>query len=140
MLGIRMNTTINQNDNKKKLNFTTVDDPDVMDQFIANKNSHHLNQTQGTSLIIEPMLSLIWQDSYTFFSQESLTGTTYTPSLNISLIITKYLNNLKQNKAIIIISINKHILVKEPTQVLRSERKELQRPLQYDIWIFVVVC
>ena len=39
---------------------------------IAERNSHHLNQAQGTPLTIEPLLSLIGTDSFTSFSQELL--------------------------------------------------------------------
>ena len=69
-----------------------------MEQFIAERNSHHLNQAQGTPLIIEPLLSLIGTESFTFFSQESLNGKVDIDSLKMSPTMTKYLKNLKQKK------------------------------------------
>ena len=59
----------------KNLQFQTIDDPEIMEQVIAERNSHHLNQAQGTPLTIEPLLSLIGTDSYTSFSQEILNKT-----------------------------------------------------------------
>ena len=48
--------------------FKTIDDPEIMEQVIADRNFHHLNQAQGTPLTIEPLLSLIGTDNYTSFS------------------------------------------------------------------------
>ena len=72
-----------------KLTVQTVDDPEIMEQVIAERNSHHLNQAQGTPLTIEPLLSLIGTDSFTSFSQELLNGTFNLTSLPLSPTIKK---------------------------------------------------
>ena len=41
-----------------------------MEQIIAERNSNHLNQAQGTPLTIEPLLSLISTDSFTSFLKD----------------------------------------------------------------------
>ena len=72
-----------------------------MEQVIAERNAHHLNQAQGNPLTIEPLLSLIGTDSFTSFSQESLNGTSNLISLPLSPTIKKYLKKLKQNSKIV---------------------------------------
>ena len=72
-----------------------------MEHRIANINIHYLYQTQGTPLTIETILSLMGQNIYTSVSQQLLNDKVDTSSLNLSPIITKYLNNLKQNNKII---------------------------------------
>ena len=69
--------------------FKTVDDPEIMEQVIAERNSHHLNQVQGNPLTVEPLLLLIGTDSFTSFSQELLTGTPDLTSLPLSSTIKK---------------------------------------------------
>ena len=64
--------------------FKTVDDPEIMEREIVERNSHNFNQAQGTPLTIEPLLSLIGTDRCTFFSQELLNGTSYLTSLPLS--------------------------------------------------------
>ena len=102
-IDIPVDENINWNDIKKNpnLQFKTIDDPEIMEQVIADRNSHHLNQAQGTPLTIEPLLFLIGTDSFTSFSQELLNGKADIASLQMSPTITKYLKNLKQNKEVI---------------------------------------
>ena len=78
--------------------FKTVDDPEIMEQVIVERNSHHLNQAKGTPLTIEPLLSLIGTDSFTSFFQELLNGTPDLTPLPLSPKIKNYLKNLQQNK------------------------------------------
>ena len=66
-----------------------------MEQIIAERNSHHLNQAQGTPLTIEPLLSSIGTDSFTSFSQELLNGTSNLSSLPLSPTIKKISQELK---------------------------------------------
>ena len=91
------------------LQFKITDDPEIMEQVIAERNSHHLNQAQGTPLTIEPLISLIGTDSYTSFSQELLNGKADLDPLMLSPTMTKYVKNLKQNKEIISTTTNKFI-------------------------------
>ena len=43
----------------KNLQFKTIADPILIDQLIADRNAHHLNQADGTPFTIELLLSLI---------------------------------------------------------------------------------
>ena len=54
------------------LQFKTIDNPEIIEKVITDRNTYHSNQAQGTLLTIGPMLSLIGTDSYTSFSQELL--------------------------------------------------------------------
>merc|ERR1711865_401610 len=85
-IDIPIDKTIKWNDIKQTPNllFKTVDDPEIMEQAIAERNTHHLNQAQGTPLTIEPLLSLIGTDSFTSFSQELLDGTAKLSPLKLS--------------------------------------------------------
>ena len=96
-IDIPIDEKIKWNDIKKTPNllFKTIDDPEIMEQVIVKRNSHHLNQAQGTPLTIKPLLSLIGTDSFTSFSQELLNGTSNLSSLPLSPTIKKYLKNLK---------------------------------------------
>ena len=95
-IDIPIDETIKWNDIKKTPNllFKTVDDPEIMEQVITERNSHHLNQAQGTPLPIASLLSLIGTDSFTSFSQELSNGTSDLTSLSLSPTIKKYLKNL----------------------------------------------
>ena len=110
-IDIPIDKTIEWNDIKQTPNllFKTVDDPEIMEQVIAERNSHHLNQAQGTPLTIEPLLSLIGTDSFTSFSQELLNETANLSPLTLSPTIKKYLKKLKQNKEIVSTKTNNNI-------------------------------
>ena len=102
IIDIPVDENINWNDIKQpNLQFKTIDDPEIMEQVIVDRNSNHLNQAQCTQLTIELLLSLIGTYSFTSFSQELLIGKADIESLKMSPTITKYLNNLKQNKEVI---------------------------------------
>ena len=68
-----------------------------MEQVIAERSSHHLNQAQGAPLIIEPLLSLIGTDSFTSFSQELLNRKADIYSSKISPTIKKSLAQKKNH-------------------------------------------
>ena len=87
-----------------------------MEQVIAERNSHHLKQAQGTPLTVEPLLSLIGTDSFTSFSQELLNGTSDMILLPLSPTIKKYLHNLQQNKDIVSTKTNNNIPINEYKQ------------------------
>ena len=65
-LDIPEDETIGWNDIKEQRNllFKTIDDPEVIEKLIIERNAVHLNQAEGTPLTIEPMISLIGTDSY----------------------------------------------------------------------------
>ena len=94
-IDIPVDEIIKWNDLKTlNLLFNTVDDPEIMEHIIAERNSHHLNQAQVTPLTVESLLSLIGTDSFTSFSQELSNGTSDLTSLPLSSTIKNYLQNL----------------------------------------------
>ena len=82
---------------KQNLKFKTIDDPQLIDQLINERNAHHLNQAQGTPFTIKPILSLIGQERFTSFSQELIYGITDQTNINVSPLIETYLTNFKSN-------------------------------------------
>ena len=76
-LDIPEDETIGWNEIKEQRNllFKTIDDPEVIEKLIIERNAVHLNQAESTPLTIEPMISLIGTDSYTTFGDEILKGT-----------------------------------------------------------------
>ena len=56
----------------KNLHFKTIDDHILIDQLIADRNTKHLNQADGTPFTVEPLLSLVGKNTFTTFSQELL--------------------------------------------------------------------
>ena len=101
---------------KPNLLFKTVDNPEIVEQVIAERNSHHLNQAQETPLKIEPLLSLVGTDSFTSFSQGLLNGSFDLTSLPLSPTIKKYLQNLQQSKKIVSTKTNNNIPFNEYKQ------------------------
>ena len=84
-IDIPVDENINWNDIKQlNLQFKTIDDPEIMEQVIVDRNSNNLNQARCTQLTIEPLLSLIGTDSFTSFSQELLNEKADIKSLKMS--------------------------------------------------------
>ena len=92
-----VSSIINDIKKNKNLQFKTIDDPQLIDKLINERNAHHLNQAQGTHFTIKQLLSLIGQDSFTSFSQELLDGTADLDNINVSPLIKQYLTNLRSN-------------------------------------------
>ena len=84
-IDIPVDENINWNDIKQlNLQFKTIDDPEITEQVIVDRNSNNLNQARCTQLTIEPLLSLIGTDSFTSFSQELLNEKADIKSLKMS--------------------------------------------------------
>ena len=68
-LNIPTDRKINWNNIKqqKNLQFTTINDPEMIESLMIEKNAAHLDQTQGTPLTIESLVSLICTDRFTNF-------------------------------------------------------------------------
>ena len=122
----------NETKSAKNLQFKIIDDPNLIDQVIVDRNANHLSQVDGTPFTVEPLLSLIGKETFTTFSQEILDGKTDISKLQLSPTIQLYTKNLKQNKTIVnsatnnIIPYNEHIEGfknwKEQTTTPPSER------------------
>ena len=67
----------------------TTAGPILIDQLIADRNAKNLNQADGTSFIVETLLSLVGNDTFTTFSQEQLDETIDLFQLQLSPTIQK---------------------------------------------------
>ena len=85
----------------ENLQFKTIYDPILIDQLIADRNAHHLNQADGTPFTIEPLISLIGKVTFTTFSQELLEGKENLSQLDLSLTTRLYIQKLKRKKTIV---------------------------------------
>ena len=99
-----------------------------MEQLVAERNSYHLDQVQGTPLTIESLLSLIGTDSFISFSQELLNGKADITSLKMPPTITKYLNNSQQNKEIISTKTIDHTPLNEYKQGFKKRKESTTTP------------
>ena len=134
-IGIPEDSSIKWNDikNYKGLIFKTISDPEQTDKHYAERNTHHLNQAQGSAFTIESLNRLIGEDSFTSFSDEILNGTADLSKLNLSPIIKKYLQQLKRNKTIITSNKNKTVSLNEFKKGYKYGKKLGQPPLLVDI-------
>ena len=114
-IDIPTDTSVQWNDIKatKNLQFKTIDDPILIDQLIADRNAHHLNQADRTPFTIEPLLSLIGKDTFTTLSQELLEGKANLSQLDLSPTTQLYMEKLKQKKIIVNSPTNTTIPYKE---------------------------
>ena len=99
MIDIPVDNTINRNKIKliKKLPLTIIDDPMVIEKLIFEKNALHLNQAQGTPLLIESLCTKLG-DGFASFADNLLTGTADLSTLKLSSNIREYVEKMKKNK------------------------------------------
>ena len=85
---------------QKMLLLKAIDDSELIEKLIIERNDVHLNQAKGTPMTIEPMTSLIGTYSYTTFGDEILKGTANASEIN-SLAIRKYIQKMTKNEEIL---------------------------------------
>ena len=97
---IPTDNTLGWNDIKKhkNLDFKSIDDPQLIDGYFVEHNSHYLNQSNRIPSTIEPLQCLIGSNSYTSFSENILKIEAQFNHLNLSHNIKHYLKKLKRNK------------------------------------------
>ena len=90
---------IKWNDIKKarNLHFKTIDDADLIEHLMAERNAQHLNQVKGYFFTVEPLATLIRNGNFTSFSEKILKGTANFSILNLTPTIETYLKNLQHN-------------------------------------------
>lgn len=52
----------------KNVKFKTIDNPPLIEELVADHNTHHLNQAQGSPFTIKPLKNLLGNDSNTQFA------------------------------------------------------------------------
>ena len=59
-------------------------DPESINNCLIQRNLAHLNQAQGTPFTVEPLSSLLQDDSFTQFGNESLKGDAHLSNKSLS--------------------------------------------------------
>ena len=88
----------------------------MIDKILFERKADCLNETEGSPLTIEALVSLIGEDSFTIFFQELLGGKTNLFTLQVTQTSKDYLNSLKENRAIVESIDNKTIPYREYVQ------------------------
>ena len=101
-IDVPIDTSIPWNNIKGKKNvlFKTIDNPRLIEELVADRNSHHLNQAQGSSFTVEPLQSLIGPDSDTPFAEALLNGSANLSDIPFTTVTKRYLESMKRNKEI----------------------------------------
>ena len=73
-INISTDSSISWNDvkGKKDVKFKPINDPILIEELIADRNTHHLNQAQSSSFTVEPFKTLLESDSDTVFADTLL--------------------------------------------------------------------
>ena len=85
---------------KKNVLFKTIDNPRLIEELVADRNSHHLNQAQGSPFTVEPIQSLIGPDSDTPFAEALLNGSANLSDIPLTTVTKHYLESMTRNKEI----------------------------------------
>ena len=99
-IDILTDTSIPWNDIKDKNNvvFKTINNPVLIEELVADRNSHHLNQSQGSPFTVESMQSLLETDSDTPFIEVLLNEEANLYQIPQTKATKCYLENLPRNK------------------------------------------
>ena len=71
---------------------------------MSDRNSHHLNQAQGSPFTVEPLQPLLGTDSDTPFAEALLNGNAQLHYIPLIRVTKRYLESLTRNKEFIISS------------------------------------
>ena len=78
--------------------FKTIDNPTLIEELISDRNSHHLNQAQGSPFTVEPLQSLLGTYSDTPFADALLNRDVNLHHLTLAKVTKRYLERLTRNK------------------------------------------
>ena len=81
--------------------FKTIDNPTLIKELVVDRNSHHLNQIQGSPFTVESLASLLETDSDTSFVEALLKGEANLQQIPLTKVTKRYLESLTRNKEII---------------------------------------
>ena len=88
----------------KNVVFKTIENPTLIEELISDRNSHHLNQAQGSHFTSEPLQPLLGTDSDTPFVEALLNGNAQLNNIPLTKVTKRYLESLTRNKEIITFS------------------------------------
>ena len=89
---------------KKNIVFKTIDNTILIEELVAGRNSHHLNQAQGSPFTVEPLQFLLGTDSDNPFAEVLLDGDAsllHVPFTNVTNVTKRYLESVTRNKKIV---------------------------------------
>ena len=81
--------------------FKTIENPTLIKELILDRNSHHINQAQGSPFTVEPLQSLLGTDSDTPLVEALLNENTKLHHIPLTKVTKRYLESLTRNKEII---------------------------------------
>ena len=100
--------------------FKRIENPTLIEKLILDRNTHHLNQAQGSPFTVEPLQSLLGTDSDTPFAEELLNGDANLYYLPLTKVTKRYLESLTRNKEIIESSQQQTIPLDEYKKIFRN--------------------
>ena len=104
----------------KNVVFKTIETLTLIKELISDRNSHPLNQAQGSPFTVEPLQSLLGTDSDTPFAEELLNGSANLNSIPLTKVTKRYLESLTRNKEITISSQQQTIPLDEYKKSFRN--------------------
>ena len=101
-IDVPTDTSIPWNNIKRKKNvvFKTIDNPRLIEELVADRNSHHLNQAQGSPFTVEPLQSLLGPDSDTPFAEALLNSNEHFSNIPLTNVTKRYLESMTINTEI----------------------------------------
>ena len=129
-INIPTDTSIPWNNIKGKKNviFKAIDNPKLIEDLVADRNSHRLNQAQGSPFTVEPLQLLLGTDSETPFAEALLKGETYFLQVPLAKVTKRYLESMTRNKKIILSSKQQTIPFKEYKKDVRNGKEKTTTP------------
>lgn len=92
-IGIPTDPSISWNNikGKKNITFKIIDDAILIEELIAYRNAHHLNQAQVSPFTVEPFRTLLGSDNDTAFAEALLQDKADLKNIPLTKAITRYL-------------------------------------------------
>ena len=100
-IDIPKDTSMDWNEMPKKLpqeEWKRIEDPELVEKYIIERNKRRLNQAEGTPCTIEPLKSLIGLDSRTLFGNSVLEGTVDLTQLPLTKLQQLYFKEIKKTE------------------------------------------
>ena len=100
--------------------WTTITNPEEIEQVLTSRNKEHLSQPEGTPFTIAPLKDLLGPDSFTPFGKDLLTGQADMSNLPLSNLQKLYFANLKKASGVLESPISPHISIEDMTSGFRK--------------------
>ena len=99
IIDIPTDLSISLNDIKgnKNVTFKKIDDLILIEELIADCNTHHLDQAQGSPFTVKPLRTLLVSDSDTAFAEALLQGKANLKSIHLTKVTKRNLESMTRN-------------------------------------------